>query len=71
MKRYLNYSLALLLGIPIAAAAGSPEKRLDNLGIELPEASPSIANYVGAVRSGNLVFLSGHLPHSYTRSVRN
>ncbi|MEX0330419.1 MAG: RidA family protein [Puniceicoccaceae bacterium] len=43
-------------------AVSSPEENLANLGIELPEVSPSIANYVGAVRTGNLLFLSGHLP---------
>ena len=38
------------------------EERLAELGIELPEAPPSAGNYVGAVRSGNLVFLSGSGP---------
>lgn len=40
----------------------SAETRLIELGITLaPPASP-LANYVGAVRSGPLVFLSGHGP---------
>lgn len=38
------------------------EKRLEELGIELGEPSPPIANYVKAVRTGDLVFLSGHGP---------
>ena len=38
------------------------EKRLKNMGIELPPAVTPVANYVPAVRSGNLVFLSGHGP---------
>ena len=42
----------------------SPEERLASMGIELPEVSPSIANYVNAVRTGNLIFLSGHLPRN-------
>ncbi|MFO7724787.1 MAG: RidA family protein [Oceanipulchritudo sp.] len=42
--------------------SASPEDRLAALGIELPEISPSIANYVNAVQTGNLLFLSGHLP---------
>jgi enamine deaminase RidA (YjgF/YER057c/UK114 family) len=38
------------------------ESRLKDLGIELPAAVSPVANYVPAVRSGNLVFLSGHGP---------
>ena len=38
------------------------EARLKELGIELPVPSKPIANYVGAVRVGNLLFLSGHGP---------
>lgn len=40
----------------------SAEKRIRQLGIELPEAPPPVANYVNAVRSGNLLFLSGKGP---------
>jgi len=38
------------------------EARLRELGIELPAPAPPMANYVRAVRSGNLVFLAGHGP---------
>jgi enamine deaminase RidA (YjgF/YER057c/UK114 family) len=38
------------------------EERLERLGIELPSASPPVANYVNAVRTGNLIFLSGKGP---------
>ncbi len=38
------------------------EKKLKDLGIALPASPKPIANYVKAVRSGNLVFLSGHGP---------
>ena len=38
------------------------EDRLHELGIELPEASPPAGRYVGAVRTGSLVFLSGAGP---------
>ena len=38
------------------------EQRLKELGIELPPASGPVANYVNAVRSGNLMFLSGKGP---------
>lgn len=37
--------------------------RLAELNIQLPEPPPPIANYVGAVRTGNLVFVSGHGPY--------
>lgn len=38
------------------------QKRLDSLGITLPAASAPAANYVPAVRSGDLLFTSGQLP---------
>jgi len=38
------------------------EERLAGLNIELGEPTPPVANYVKAVRTGNLVFLSGHGP---------
>jgi len=37
-------------------------ERLDELGIELVEPGPPVANFVYAVQAGNLVFLSGHGP---------
>ena len=39
-----------------------PEARLAELGITLPSASAPVANYVNAVRTGNLVFLAGKGP---------
>lgn len=39
------------------------EARLQELGIELPTPFTPIANYLPAVRSGNLVFVSGHGPN--------
>lgn len=38
------------------------DKKLKDLGIELYKPTPPIANYVKAVRTGNLIFLSGHGP---------
>ena len=38
------------------------ENRLAELGIELPDAPTPIANYVPAVRTGNLLYLSGSGP---------
>ena len=40
----------------------SVEASLQALKIELPEAAIPVANYVGYVRSGNLVYVSGQLP---------
>ena len=37
-----------------------PEARLAELGLALPSPYEPQANYVRAVRTGNLVFLSGH-----------
>ena len=45
-----------------AQAVASPEARLREAGIELPPTPRAVANYVGAVRSGNLVFLAGQGP---------
>jgi enamine deaminase RidA (YjgF/YER057c/UK114 family) len=41
----------------------TPEERLAELGHELPPPNPAVANYVGAVRAGNIVFVSGHGPY--------
>jgi enamine deaminase RidA (YjgF/YER057c/UK114 family) len=38
------------------------EQRLVELGITLPQAQTPVANYVGAVQTGNLLFLSGRGP---------
>ncbi len=40
----------------------SAEKRLKELGIELPPVAAPVANYVNAVRTGNLLFLAGKGP---------
>jgi enamine deaminase RidA (YjgF/YER057c/UK114 family) len=40
----------------------TPEARLAELGIELPPAPRPVASYVTAVRTGNLVYTSGHGP---------
>jgi enamine deaminase RidA (YjgF/YER057c/UK114 family) len=40
----------------------TPEERLKELGLALPQTPQSIANYVGVVQTGNLLFLSGKGP---------
>ena len=42
--------------------AGRIEARLQELGIEVPQAAAPVANYVGFVPVGNLVFVSGQVP---------
>ena len=39
------------------------EERLRELDIELPDPFPALGTFVSAVRSGSLVFTSGHVPH--------
>ncbi len=46
----------------MSASTGSPEQRLVDLGLEIPEVAAPVAAYVPTVRSGNQVFVSGQLP---------
>src|SRR5919106_3569884 len=45
-----------------AQGMSTPEKRLAELGLAVPEVAKPVAAYIPAVRSGNLVFTSGQLP---------
>ncbi|MEO1051560.1 MAG: RidA family protein [Bacteroidota bacterium] len=59
---YLALSLVIFgLNVKTVKAQNMDEK-LKSLGIELFEPTKPIANYVKAVRTGNLIFLSGHGP---------
>jgi enamine deaminase RidA (YjgF/YER057c/UK114 family) len=40
----------------------SPEEKVTELGLKLPEVPQPVAAYVPAVRTGNLVYTSGQLP---------
>lgn len=62
IKFYVILLFALVLSDPTEAQELNPDERLDSLGIELPQPPLPVANYVRAVRAGNLVFLSGHGP---------
>jgi enamine deaminase RidA (YjgF/YER057c/UK114 family) len=42
--------------------SATPEERLAELGLEVPEVAKPVAAYVPAVRSGDHVFTSGQLP---------
>jgi enamine deaminase RidA (YjgF/YER057c/UK114 family) len=62
MKKFL-----LMTGLCFLFTAGFAQKtdyskKLKELGIELITPTKPVANYVKAVRSGNLVFLAGHGP---------
>ncbi|MCA6075429.1 RidA family protein [Fulvivirga sedimenti] len=60
MKRFYLILGLILFSFPVLSQ--SPEDRLEDLGITLPEVSKPVANYVKYVRTGNLIFLAGHGP---------
>ncbi|MGE0211997.1 MAG: RidA family protein [Parvibaculaceae bacterium] len=41
---------------------GEIDKRLAELGVTIPEPAAPVANYVGWVKTGNLVFTAGQVP---------
>jgi len=45
-----------------SASTGGAERRLQELGIQLPAAPTPFGTYVEAVQTGNLLFFSGALP---------
>jgi len=49
---------------PPAKPSNNPEAKLHDLGIVLPVPGKPIANYVKAVRTGNLIFLAGAGPQN-------
>lgn len=56
--------LAICLLPTAAVSQGDPEQKLTELGITLKEPTTPVANYVNAVRTGNLVFLAGKGPRT-------
>lgn len=61
-KPFLMLLFGLLMATPAFSqtSATKPEQRLKEMGITLPKAEIPVANFVKWVRTGNLVFLSGH-----------
>lgn len=45
------------------------EKKLKEVGISLPAPPKPLANYVPAVRAGNLLFVSGHGPYNDGKTI--
>ena len=45
------------------------EQKLKELGVSLPESPKPIANYVTSVRTGNLLFVSGHGPYNDGKTI--
>lgn len=58
-----------LAGATLALGAATPEEKIAALGWALPKPSQAIANYVPAVRSGQLVFLAGQIPRDAAGQV--
>lgn len=62
MKNYFLLAIILLASSLVAAQTIDFDKKLKELNIELIAPTTPVANYVKAVRTGNLLFLSGHGP---------
>ena len=61
MKKNVFITLTALLFVMVSNAQ-TPEENLAKMGIALPVVAKPVANYVNAVRTGNLIFLSGKGP---------
>lgn len=59
MKRIYTVMFCLFT---LSALAQSPEEKLKELNIQLFTPATPVANYVKAVRTGNLIFVAGHGP---------
>ncbi len=62
MKKIFALLLMATTILPLAAQKTDYDKKLKDMGIELFLPQKPIANYVKAVRTGNLIYLSGHGP---------
>ena len=67
MKKY--YTMLALLFTSMYCQAQSPEENLKKLGITVQIPNAPIANYVGYVRTGNLIYLSGSGPDNAFKGV--
>ncbi len=62
MKKLIAFALFVLIANISISQKIDYDKKLKELGIELMAPAKPIANYVKAVRTGNLLYLSGHGP---------
>src|SRR5258706_15519665 len=64
MKKFLSFIISTVFLLPVFCAAQTtdPEAKLKELGIQLIKPVAPVANYLKAVRVGNMVYLSGHGP---------
>jgi enamine deaminase RidA (YjgF/YER057c/UK114 family) len=58
----LLFAACIVIVLPTAAQKTDFDKKLTELNIQLIPPSQPIANYVKAVRTGNLLYLAGHGP---------
>jgi enamine deaminase RidA (YjgF/YER057c/UK114 family) len=60
----MHYFTLLFILVSLSSAYGqkSPDEKLEELGIDLIVPTQPVANYAKAVRTGNLIYLSGHGP---------
>ena len=47
------------------------EQKIADMGMEMPAATTPTANFVRTARTGNLLFVAGHLPHRLDGNVLN
>jgi enamine deaminase RidA (YjgF/YER057c/UK114 family) len=62
MKNRLLFLSFCFIMLQAKSQVMDPEMQLQKLGIVLGEVKAPAANYVKAVQTGNLLFLSGHIP---------
>jgi len=58
----LFFVICIMLLSTVSLYSQTPEENLKKSGIELPVPQKPVANYVNAVRTGNLIFLAGKGP---------
>ena len=62
---FLLLCLLLFSGLVTEARAQTPAEKLQELGLQVPEISQPIANYVKWKQVGNLLYLAGSGPKIY------
>lgn len=62
MLYFKSFFVSALMLLTFLGHAQTPEEKIKELGFKLFEPAKPIANYVKAVKTGNLVFLAGHGP---------